>query len=240
VQPDASSTAPLRSETSPPIGLSRLPAGPSFLSKSTSPASHPHSNLNSPRTGEHYSPISASPRSTVFDTSSSILPRDPRGPTDPNLPYYHSSYAHAPLQQPVSTTPPSYPYAAHYQNPVDLPSRRTMRESARLPPLTHEDTTWSSESGQSGSGYNFPPSLFPSAVLPLDPVKTMRTLPHPVSTIGPSPSPLDRPPVPAGLPQLSAQPPDYRTQGSLAALVRAGELASRVAEDEEMDMAGSP
>ncbi|KAF1914985.1 hypothetical protein BDU57DRAFT_309849 [Ampelomyces quisqualis] len=241
VQPDASNTVPHGSETSPPIGPSRLPAGPSFLTKPTSPASHPHSTLNSPRTGEHYSPVSASPRSAVFDTSSSIPPRESRGPTDPNFPYLHHQYAQAPLPQHASTTPPpSYPYSAHYQNPIDVPSRRTMRESSRLPPLTHEDTTWSSESGHSGSGYNTTPSLYHSAVLPLDPVKTMRMLPKPIPSIGPSPSLLDRPPLAAALSQASAQPPDYRTQGSLAALVRAGELASRVAQGEEMDVEGSP
>jgi hypothetical protein len=53
----------------------------------------------------------------------------------------------------------------------------------------------------------------------------MRMLPQPVPSIGPSP--LDRP-----IPLISQHAHDYRTQGPLAALVRAGELASRVGDDE--------
>jgi hypothetical protein len=39
---------------------------------------------------------------------------------------------------------------------------------------------------------------------------------------------------------MQLPPPDYRTQGSLAALVRAGELAARVADDEQMERDDSP
>jgi len=75
-------------------------------------------------------------------------------------------------------------------------------------------------------------------MLPLDSVKTLRTLPQPVPNIGPSPSPLDRPP-PALLPQMPPQQQDYRTRGALAALLRAGELA-RVADEEAMEMEEGP
>jgi hypothetical protein len=220
-----------------PVGPARLPIGSSFLSKSTSPASHSLSTLNSPRTGEHHSPISASPRSLMFDQSSSNILRDPRVPPDHAYPYAPLAYA-LPPAQPASTMTPSHPLAALHQNPVDLPSRRSVREITRLPQLTHEDTTWSSGSSHSGSGYNLTPSLFPGAVIPMDPTKTMRLLPQPVPSIGPSPSPLDRPMPLAPLASLAGQP-DYRMQGSLAALVRAGELASQVA-DEAMDMERSP
>lgn len=237
VQPDPSSIGPQGNEASPPTLPGRLPPGSSFLSKPTSPASH--ATLNSPRTIDHYSPISASPRSSLFDISSTIPARDPRGPPDANYPYLPMAYSHPPMQQPASTTPPSYPSSTRYPAPVDLPSRRSMREPTRLPPLTREDTTWSSESGHSGSGYSGTPSLFPGSVLPLDLQKTMRMLPQPVPSIGPLAS-LDRPP-PTPLAQFSGDPPppDYRTQGSLAALVRAGELAARIADEEAMDVEGS-
>lgn len=64
----------------------------------------------------------------------------------------------------------------------------------------------------------------------------MRTLPQPIPSIGPLQSPLDRPPVTAQLPPQ--QPQDYRTQGSLAVLVRAGELAAKVADNEHIAKEG--
>lgn len=110
-----------------------------------------------------------------------------------------------------------------------------MRDSARLPGLSHEDTTLSSESGH--SGYGLPFAGLPGQVLPIDPGKTGRMLPQPMPSIGLSPSPLDRP-LPATQVQQQAQ--DYRTQGPLAALVRAGEIASRAAEGEGLEQDGSP
>jgi hypothetical protein len=236
---DIHATGQQMSEASPPTGPARLPAAPAFLPKATSPATHPMSTISSPRTADPYSPVSASPRLAMFDASSAGLQRDPRGASEATFPYHASAYAHAP-HQPASTTPPLHSVGSHYQNPMELPSRRSMRDSTRLPALTHEDTTWSSESGQSGSGYNIPPTGYPGSVLPLDPAKTLRILPQPIPSIGPSPSPLDRPPpyVP------SQQPPshlhEYRTQDPLAALVRAGELAARAADDETMDVEVSP
>ncbi|KAF1974001.1 hypothetical protein BU23DRAFT_638557 [Bimuria novae-zelandiae CBS 107.79] len=232
-----------RTESSPPIGPARLPSGPSHPSKSTSPAVHSRSGFNSPRMGDHYSPLSASPRSATlqkensYESTSSAMARDAREQNDVNM-QYSSSYSHG-TSYPPSSTPPSY--GSHYQAPMDLTSRRTNREIHRLPPLSHEDTTLSSDSGQGGYtiGYTGP------ALPPIDASKSTRMLPAPVlSSIAPLPSPLDRP---------SAQPPskapphtmDYRTNSSLAALLRAGELArvadaSADADDEEMDTSGYP
>jgi hypothetical protein len=239
-QPDISATH-LRPESSPSTGPARLPLGPTYPSKPTSPASHPLGALNSPRTGDHYSPISASPRSSIFDASSVVPPRDPRIPPDASYPYHSSTYTHPPLQHPA-TTPPTYPVVTQYPTLPDPSLRRPLREVGRLPPLTHDDTTLSSESGHSGSGYNITAAGFPEAVLLPDPSKTMRMLPQPIPSIAPSPSPLDRPPPPPQ-PLASQMPPqihDYRTQGPLAALVRAGEIAARVADDEAMDMEALP
>jgi hypothetical protein len=228
-----------QTDPSPPMGPVRLPSGPSY----PSPASHPLSTLNSPRIGERYSPVSASPRSLIFDPSSGLQSRDPRIPPDATYSFHSPMYAHPPLQHP-STTPPTYPNVAPYQNLTDPSARRPMRDVGRLPPLTREDTTLSSESGHSGNGYNIAAAGFPEAVLPHDPSKTMRMLPQPIPSIGPSPSPLDRPgPHPLAsqmAPQMTQLVSDYRNQGPLAALLRAGELAARVADDEAMEMEGSP
>ncbi|KAF2832082.1 hypothetical protein CC86DRAFT_86053 [Ophiobolus disseminans] len=237
VQPDMSTVGSQASESSPPVGPARLPAGPSFASKPTSPASYPLSTMNSPRTNDPYSPLSASPRTSVFDPSSIHPVRDPRGITDPHYSYSTSAYPSSSSQLGPGTSP-AHPFALHLQSPLDLPSRRSVRDpSARLPPLTHDDTTWSSESGHSGSGYNIPSLGSIGTLIPLDSVKTMRTLPQPIPSIGPTPSPLDRPPPPL---HLVPQQPDYRTQGSLAVLARAGELASRAADEEAMDVEEGP
>jgi hypothetical protein len=111
----------------------------------------------------------------------------------------------------------------------------------RLPPLTHEDTTLSSDSGQGGyaTAYNGP-------ILP--PIDSKRILPAPVpSGMVSIPSPLDRPPAQPPTKPPQHHQPDYRANASLAALLRAGELA-RVADagidadadDEEMDTSGYP
>jgi hypothetical protein len=110
----------------------------------------------------------------------------------------------------------------------------------RLPPLTHEDTTLSSDSGQGGYTAGYIGHTLPS----MDACKSMRVLPTPVpSAMAPALSPLDRPSL-----QPQPQPPllqhsDYRTNSSLAALLRAGELA-RVADadadNEDMDKSAYP
>lgn len=219
------------SESSPPVGPARLPSAPSFPSESTSPATHPLSRLNSPRMGDQYSPLSASPRSATlhkegsYEFQPSSLGRDSR--SDPSLPHLSPGYGFP--AQPASSTPPSALISSHYQTaPIDLPSRRPFREPARLPPLTHEDTTISSD-----GGYSNPPSYPQSSILPvIDAAKSSRMLPQPVPSISATPSPLDRP-----LPPMATShqlPPDYRATSSLAALLRASEMA-RVADDEAME-----
>jgi hypothetical protein len=243
LQPEPNATTQTRADPSQPIGPSRLPAGPSHSSKPTSPANRPVSGFNSPRSGERFSPVSASPRSVapqregIYDLSSTNHLRDGRIPFDANPYLTQSTYNTDPRHQPASTTPP-YAYPAHYQAPAEISSRRTTRESARLPPLTHEDTTLSSESGNSGSG--FASTGYPPQLVPMDPSKSMRMLPQPVPNIGPSASPLDRPAPPMPATHLPHHPHDYRTQGPLAVLVRAGELASRVVDGDVMETEGSP
>ncbi|PVH93532.1 hypothetical protein DM02DRAFT_603883 [Periconia macrospinosa] len=97
------------SESSPPVGLARLPQGPSHPPKSTSPATHSMSGLSSPWINE-YSPMSTSPRSATlqkensFETTySSAVARDARGQSDPRGIY--SSYGHPSYQQSTPTAP---------------------------------------------------------------------------------------------------------------------------------------
>jgi hypothetical protein len=221
-----------RSDASPPAGLAKVS---SYPSKPSSPASHSLSGINSPRVTDRYSPISVSPRSATlqkessFETHPSNLVRDfASRQSDPNVPYSTSTYT---LPHIPSTTPPSASYSSRHQAPIDLPSRRSFREPTRLPPLTHEDTTLSSESsvGPYGGTMN---SVQSTPLLPVGDVsKSMRTLPQPVPSLGPSTSPLDRHLVSSS----SGQFQDYRSSAPLAALLRAGELAAREADDEAMD-----
>ncbi|UPX17755.1 uncharacterized protein EKO05_0008094 [Ascochyta rabiei] len=225
------------SGSTPPTMPARLPAGASYPSKPNSPASHSMSALNSPRGGELYSPVSASPQSnalhrdTLLEASSGHLAREGRGTLDLSAPYHHSLYHHSHLPPSNMTTPMNH-YAPHYQSFVDLPSRRSAREpGTHLPGLLHEDTSLSSESNHSNH------SLLPTAQPgPMDPTKSLRMLPQPVPSIGPAQPPVNRalphaPSVPPALMQL--QPTDYRAQGSFAALVRAGEIAARVADGDQ-------
>ncbi|KAL6164138.1 hypothetical protein ACJQWK_09813 [Exserohilum turcicum] len=244
-QPETNSITQQKPDPNHPVGPSRLPAGPSYTSKPTSPTNRSLSGFNSPRSGEQFSPVSASPRSAntqrdgVFEPPAANSMRDPRLPFDANPyqqpPPFNSDHNHHSSSTPP---PPSYTYASHYQAPPDFPSRRTPRESTRLPPLSHEDTTLSSESGHSGQGV--PTPNYPEQTLPADLSKTMRMLPQPVPSIGPSPSPLDRPVPPVATSHYPHHSHDYRTQGPLAVLVRAGELASRVADEDAVEHAGSP
>ncbi|KAF1945440.1 hypothetical protein EJ02DRAFT_44340 [Clathrospora elynae] len=225
-------------------GPSRLAVGHSNSSKPPSPAYHARSEFNSPRSGEQFSPASASPRPAsnqregFFEISSTQPIRDARISFDANVYHQQPVSGTDSHHQAVTTTPPMYAYQAHYPTPVELTPRRPIRDSARPPPvLSHEDTTLSSESGHSGQG--FPLAGYSGQPLPMDPTKTMRMLPQPVPSMGPSPSILDRPP-PVLAPHLLHQVHDYRTQGPLAVLVRAGEIASRAAEDDAMATEGSP
>lgn len=243
LQPDIPPIANHRSNVSPPPGPGRLPSGPSQSSKPTSPTAYSLSGYNSPRLHDHFSPLLASPRSAgmqqrdvLFDTTSTQPGRDLRGPADASLLHQSTPYnpdAHLQPNNANASVPP-FLYNSHYQPSIDLVSRRTMRESARLPPLSHEDTTLSSESGHSGR--SIPLAQLSGHTLPMDPSKTYRMLPQPVPSLGPSPSPLDRPaqtPIPH--PQHQYQPQDYRNQGSLAVLLRAGELAARTVDDDPVE-----
>ncbi|USP79926.1 hypothetical protein yc1106_07200 [Curvularia clavata] len=243
-QPDVNGISQQKSDPSQSAGLSRLHSASTYASKPTSPTNRSLSGFNSPRSGEQFSPISASPRSAVMQRDGVFEPPANDSIRDPRVPFDSNPYAQPPFNQDhnhqssSSSTPPppSYPYSSHYQAPTDYPSRRTARDMTRLPPLSHEDTTLSSESSHSGQGMLTP--SFPEQALPTDPSKTMRMLPQPIPSIGPSPSPLDRPIAHAHYPHHSN---DYRTQGPLAVLVRAGELAARVADEvTAADNAGSP
>jgi hypothetical protein len=247
IQADAQAAVQHKPDPTLPIGPSRLPAAPVYSSNSTSPANIPLSGFNSPRSAGQFSPTSASPRTIALQRDGALEPSAPNPIRDPRIPFDANSY-HQPSaynldlhQKITSTPPPSYSHAGHYQAPVDMRSRRTLRDSTRLPPLSHEDTTLSSESGhstQGSQGYAMP--VYPGQTLPVDPSKTMRMLPQPVPSIGPLASPLDRPMPPMQSPHVLHNPHDYRTQGSLAVLVRAGELASRAADDDVMETEGSP
>ena len=230
VQPDNSATDHVASEPSPPVGPARLPVGPSFPSNPTSPASYPRSGVSSPRTVDRYSPMSTSPRANVFDTATINPIRDSRSVVDAN--YQHNGPVSHPFVTGIVT---AQQHAQPFQSPRELFSRRPTLDQARLPPLTRDDTTLSSESGHSGSSFRASSLANVGTMLPVDPLKSFRMLPQPIPTIGPSQSPLDRQPHVAFFPQQPVTQPDYRTQGPLAALARAGELASRAAMDEEMN-----
>jgi hypothetical protein len=236
MQPDTSTGGRRGSEASSAIGAASFPTGaPFFSSTSVSPASLPLSTLNSPNTGNQYSPISVSPRSSMYEATGS---RDLRSLQDLNAANQPSAFI-SPPQQTSSTTAPLYPLVSRFQSTRESLPRRSIRENMRLPPLTHEDTTLSSESGHSSTGYNFSPGGYSGSALPSDSNKNMRLLPQPVPILGPSASLLDRPLASVSPHQVSPQQSDYRTQGSLAALVRAGELAAQMAEDESMKAEGS-
>ena len=247
IQSDAQAALQQKPDPTQPIPPSRLPPGPVYASNSTSPANIPLSGFNSPRSGEQFSPTSASPRTTVlqrdggvYDPSVPNSIRETRIPFDAN-PYHQPSAYNMDLHQKfASTPPPPYPHPNHFQGPNDMLSRRTPRDSSRLPPLSHEDTTLSSESGHSNQGsQGYTLSAYPGQTLPADPSKTMRMLPQPVPSIAPLASPLDRP-IPPMPSHLSHNPHDYRNQGSLAVLVRAGELASRAVDDDMVETESSP
>ena len=226
-----------RSGSSPPMGPARLPSAPLYLSKPTSPALRPLTGFNSPPTGEQYSPMSASPRSSMLHKENSYefypsnLGRDSRGQPDQNLPFHPPVYGHSSQFPSAMSQANAYP-AYYQQSSVDLPSRRTFREPSRLPGLTHEDTTLSSDSGGAHSlGGSYPP---PSAMVSnIDAQKSMRLLPQPVPSGPPTTSSLDRP-----FSMVSSAPHrhnEFPNSGPLAALVRASELASQA---DEGDAAG--
>jgi len=214
-----------RSGSSPPTGPQKPLAPPH--TKSTSPVTYTLSSFNSPRMAEHYPPVSASLRSatlqkeTSFDyssgASSAYAPESTLS--------YAPSYSHA--YRSASTPSQASSYTSQLYSPVDLPSRRPFREMPALPGLSSEDTTLSSHSGMSlspGSHYTFPTSPYQESSLPiLEAPKSQRVLPAPILNPSALPSPLD-----ARVTKIQAASPplnEYRNTSSLAALLRAGELA---------------
>lgn len=218
--------ASYRAESSPPLSSTRVASNP-YLGKSTSPATHSLSELNSPRIPEHYSPLSASPhsgtqvRENTFDNHSRTFPHEAiEAHTDPSLSLPSSSYWHQASGS--STTPASLPYGSHFQGTIDLPSRRSYREPTRLPSFVRDDTNTSQDS----SGKD--PVFAPAAVLPvLTAPQAHRVLPQPAPSIGAA-TYIDRPPLAVSSGQHSQE---LRPISSLATLLRAGELVNAADED---------
>ncbi|KAF2280711.1 uncharacterized protein EI97DRAFT_453962 [Westerdykella ornata] len=234
VQSDAIGMSPFRPKASPHIPPVRLPSAPLYPSQSDSPAMHSASAYTSPRTGDLYSPTAMSPRSAIppretsHDFSTSAVGREPRAQPDNNPmfpPAYAAYHPYSAASPPVThSTPSSYQMA-----PIELPTRRFYRESAGPPSLTHDETTMSSEGAQSTPGSASYPALL--SVPPADSRKAMRMLPHPLNVTAPTPTPSFLP--------TSSHLPDYRNTSSLAALVRAGELA-RAADGEQPEERNPP
>lgn len=201
-----------------------------YPAKSTSPASRPSTILNSPRTTDAaYSPPMPShstlQREMSYDYQPSSLGRDRMSITDSDMAVPSSGYG---LAHPIPSISPSSNMGPSQYQTTDLPSRRSYREPTRLPLLTHEDTTLSSESSGTqrhsifGGGQQLPP---------MDPERSMRILPQPIPSKGISISLLDH-----SLTKNASPPPHPNyAPSSLEALVRAGELA-RVADDQEADL----
>jgi hypothetical protein len=140
----------------------------------------------------------------------------------PSAPYAASHHHH----HPSIATAAQHPYAANF---TDHPSRRPMRDYGILPPLTREDTTLSSESGQ--SNYSLP-LVGPNGQSPsVDSTKSSRLLPQPVPSMVTMPLQLDRSLPSGSCAPILPLPHDYRSQGPLAVLARAGELAASSTDD---------
>lgn len=218
-----------RHEASPPPPSGRLPSAPLYPSKDTSPAVYTMSSMTSPRTLEPYSSRAVSPRSALLQREISYasdfqppFSRDPRTRQDVEMANSSPGYGQSQYTVPASPNPYSSRYTPAQP---DFPSRRSFREPSRLPPLTHEDTTLSSESAGAHSNHSYPGLNLP----PLTEMQKSRILPQLVPSIAPSQPPLDRHISPAS---TSTHPAYHR---SLDALVRAGEI---VRADEEA--AGKP
>jgi hypothetical protein len=225
-QSEPHSATESRAESTPPLHT-RFGAHP-YVGTTTSPGNPSLPGFNSPRFPEQYSPLSASPRSAPLykEASSDISPaftlRDSRDAQSEFLLPTPSSYWTQQHPSTLSMPQPSLTYGSHYQPSIDLSARRPYREPIKLPHLSHEDTSLSSDSGSLESG-PMPPTLLPI----LDGPKALRLLPQPVPSIIPNAYP-DRPPsfVSPGQPSQ-----EYHPSSSLAALVRAGELASSTEEE---------
>jgi len=231
---------------SPPLNTYPSVAGQSVASMS--PATYSISNLNSPVTREHYSPMSVSPVMAPFSREPPFeLPYQPapsqnldfRERYQRESPYALSSHHSSHSQTPSAThTPPWQPGSSDYsfQHPsvVDVRSRRIPRELGNIPTLSHEETTLSSNESISHMNVPYQRTLLP----PLDASKADRTLPQPVPTPGAVPSPLHHLP-PATTPPAGGNP-DYGRTSSWPALLRAGELAARDADNQPLEKPKSP
>lgn len=231
-QPDAFAISHHRAAVIPPIGPLRIPSRPSYPLLSTTLTAYSLSGPNSPRMGDHYPPFTL-PRSIThrkensFDFHTSAMAHDARRHTDPNMPYPSTSYSQ-PIHHTSSITLPTA-YGSHYQAPVDLPSRTSFREPARLPQLTHEHTTLSSSGGNGGYKTAFSGPL----LLVIDAQKSTRMLPQPIPSVGAKPSLLDRSPLPASSSASTLQQhSNFWINSSLAPLPRPGVLAREVNEEE--------
>lgn len=202
-----------------------FPAEYALSVESTSLGHHIRSGVSSPKR-EHYSPASVSlasttvPRRAPHETFHQFGPGRPlesRGCLEYVSTSYNSLAPYTPVMHPAAihwygnplSDPPPFNCALPYHGGKDIPSRRAARDSASLPPLTHENTSPPSES-TSPTSIPYQAPLLPD----LDVPKTFRVLPQPVATLGATLSPLDQ-----------RQVSELRHGLSWLALLKAGGLA---------------
>ncbi len=243
---DGAPKGPQRSGSTPPAGAFPWHSGRPAASKPTSPATYSFSGINSPIARDRHSPATASPASTTvlktppidlsyLSGTSSAPPEPAERQPDTSFPGHAPIPIHPPLAQSNKSLSGRSPPAAFGlpTHTLDFSSRRPTRTSPGLPPLVHEETTLSSDNG-SYSGVPYQGTMQPPLDMSSKP-HAHRMLLQPLPSTGPSPSPShfdQRLPI---LPPLTGQPqsPDFRLGSSMAALLRAGELA-RDADDGDM------
>jgi len=213
-----SESGPLIGDGSPGSGR----PGYSVASASTSPAGY--ASHQSPIVGSAYSPKSTSPASASAYLAYELPHHGRAGNAlDPRFrePAYPIARSHGSPLAPFP--PPPLEVDSMDRSPLNAtsPKRGLSRPSPSLPPLVHQDTSLSSDSGSTPALTPYQGSLLPV----LDAPKGERMLPQPIPTMGlvTSPSPLD--------PRHVSSAP--RGQGHLEALLRATELA-RDADEKEL------
>ncbi|KAF2749472.1 hypothetical protein M011DRAFT_465917 [Sporormia fimetaria CBS 119925] len=225
---DHSGARPSVPEPSPTVMSGWFASAPSYPSMSNSPSLGPLS-LDSPRTANPYSPTTASPATVTSKRESSFEPqyqhsafgRESEGQPDRTAGYGTPRPAFGHMIPPAPASPISTQPLSVYPPSGDLRPRRPYRESLQLPPLTHEDTTYSShESSHSGSFSAPPPrpQYLPSIS---DVTKSTPILPQLGPTIARTAPMPDR----SMLLGASAAHGDHRRNSSLAALAEASEIA---------------